>query len=134
MTSCVIVAAETQHPHDLSSVDVGVVTEALRERTSVTGGVAEICGWGMTETFALATMLPFDEPIELRRTTMGRVVPGNEIRIRDHETGAEVPRASSVRSRSRGMSLMRGYYKAEPTLASRRRRLPPDQRLRLLQR
>jgi fatty-acyl-CoA synthase len=70
----------------------------------------------MTETFTNATMLPFDAPYELRRSTMGRPVPGNMIRIRDRESGAEVAAGELGEITVAGMSLMRGYYKADPLL------------------
>ena len=111
-----LVAAETQHPHDLSSVNVGVVTEPLRELTSMVGESAEICAWGMTETFAIATLLPFDAPMELRRTTMGLPVAGNRIRIRDQITGETLRPGNVGEITVAGKSLMRGYYKAEDPL------------------
>ena len=111
-----LVAANDAEPHDLRTVSVGTVTEALTRLTSVDYAISEICGWGMTETFALTAMLPFDTPAELRRTTMGRVVPGNKIRIRDVESGAEMPAGELGEITVAGLSLMRGYYKAEPLL------------------
>jgi fatty-acyl-CoA synthase len=111
-----LVAAETEHPHDLSSVDVGIVTEPLRARTSMTGEPAEICAWGMTETFAIATTLPFDAPLELRRTTMGRPVSGNRIRIRDQVNGRTLGPGQVGEITVAGLSLMRGYYKSTDPL------------------
>jgi fatty-acyl-CoA synthase len=111
-----LVAAETEQPHDLSSIDVGVVTEPLRVRTSMVGESAEICAWGMTETFAIATILPFDAPLELRRTTMGLPVPGNRIRIRDQVTGETLGPGRVGEITVAGTSLMRGYYKADDPL------------------
>jgi fatty-acyl-CoA synthase len=111
-----LVAAETEQPHDLSSVNVGVVTEPLRARTSMVGEPAEICAWGMTETFAIATILPFDAPLELRRTTMGLPVPGNRIRIRDQVTGETLGPGQVGEITVAGKSLMRGYYKADDPL------------------
>jgi fatty-acyl-CoA synthase len=112
-----LVAANSARPHDLRSVTVGTVTEALAALTSVDYEISEICGWGMTETFALAAMLQFDEPAELRRTTMGRVVPGNRIRIRDVDTGEEMPAGEMGEITVAGMSLMRGYLNGESALA-----------------
>jgi fatty-acyl-CoA synthase len=101
-------------PHDLSSVEVGVTTEALRPFTSVQDEATEICGWGMSETFTNHAMHPFDAPIELRRTTMGRLMAGNRIRIRDPETAQELPPGTVGEIMAAGPAVMRGYYKGEP--------------------
>jgi len=111
-----LVAAEAQLPHDLSTVDVGIVTEPLRALTSMTAEPAEICAWGMTETFAIATFLPFDAPLELRRATMGSPAPGNQIRIRDQVSGKTLGPGEVGEITVGGISLMRGYYKAEDPL------------------
>ena len=111
-----LVAAHEAHPRDLSSITVGVVTESLCALTSITYPITEICAWGMTETFTLACLLPFDAPYELRRSTMGRAVPGNTIRIRDIESGDERAPGELGEITMAGMSLMRGYYKLEPML------------------
>jgi fatty-acyl-CoA synthase len=111
-----VVKAYEEDPRDLTSVTVGVVTESLKALTSVAYEISEICAWGMTETFTLATLLPFDAPYELRRATMGRVTLGNHIRIRDLDTGDEVADGEVGEITVAGMSLMLGYYKADPYL------------------
>ena len=114
-----LVAAHEAHPRDLSSITVGVVTESLCALTSITYPITEICAWGMTETFTLACLLPFDAPYELRRSTMGRAVPGNTIRIRDIESGDERAPGELGEITMAGMSLMRGYYKLGADVATR---------------
>ena len=111
-----LVAADPDRARDWSSIRVGVVTEALRERTSAPAPALEICGWGMTETFTLATMLPFDAPADLRLTTMGRPAPGTEIRIRDRDTGAALGPGELGEITVRGWSLMLGYAKSPDPL------------------
>jgi acyl-CoA synthetase (AMP-forming)/AMP-acid ligase II len=111
-----LVAAHEANPLSLESVTVGVVTDSLRQITRVPYEITEICGWGMTETFTNATMLPFDAPFELRQTTMGRPVPGDFIRIRDFETGEALPPNQLGEITVSGMSLMSGYYKQDPLL------------------
>jgi fatty-acyl-CoA synthase len=111
-----LVAAHEANPLSLESVTVGVVTDSLRQITQVPYEIAEICGWGMTETFTNATMLPFDAPFELRHSTMGRPVAGDFIRIRDFETGEALPPNQLGEITVSGMSLMRGYYKEDPSL------------------
>lgn len=111
-----LVAAQLEDPHDLSSVTIGVVTESLRSFTSAPPDNTEWCGWGMTETFTNATVLPLDADYQRRQTTMGRPVPGVRIRIRDKETGTEMPAGAIGEITVSGLSLMRGYYKGEPAL------------------
>ena len=111
-----LVEAHAAQPRDLSSVSVGVVTESLRVLTSVPEDISELCAWGMTETFTNATMLAFDEPLELRTTTMGRPVPGNRIRIRDRETDVELAPGEVGEITVNGRSTMRAYYKSDDPL------------------
>ncbi len=73
-------------------------------------------GYGLSETFTIASMLPTDTPPEIRRATHGRALPGMEIRIVDPETGAPVPTGKPGEIAVRGATLMRGYHKVLPEL------------------
>ena len=111
-----LVAANEARPRDLRSVDVGVITPGLAALTSVPGGVTEICGFGMTETFTNFTMLPFDSDLEIRRRTMGFPPLNSPMRISDPDTG-ETLKPGEVGAVSVGGPLVcRGYYKQEPML------------------
>ena len=103
-------------PTDLSSVEVGVISTALRDLTSIAEEVCEICGWGMTETFTQFTMLPFDAALEDRRQTTGVPQPGHRLRIVDPETEEPVPDGDVGEIRISGPVLFRGYYKQVPLL------------------
>lgn len=107
-----LVAANADLGHDLSAVTVGVVTDALGACTSVEHVPSEICAWGMTETLTIASMLPFDAPVQLRRTTMGRPVTGCRVRIREPATGAQLPPGEVGEITVSGLSVMRDYYKS----------------------
>ena len=111
-----LVAEHARLKTDLSSVEIGVITPALRDLTAMTEEVTEICGWGMTETFTQFTMLPFDADIEARRQTMGFAQAGNVLRIVDHETGAELSGDNVGEITISGPVLFRGYYKQDPLL------------------
>ena len=67
--------------------------------------------YGLSETFTISAMLPADAPLELRRTTSGRVLPGMALRIVDPETGRELPTGAPGEIAVKGVTLMRGYYK-----------------------
>ncbi len=72
--------------------------------------------YGLSETFTLASALPASAPAELRSDTSGHVLPGNEIRIVDTETGAPLAPGERGEIAVRGRTLMRGYAKVEPEL------------------
>ncbi len=70
--------------------------------------------YGLTETFTLATAVPADAPLELRKQTSGRPLPGMSIRIVDPESGAPVASGAPGEIAVKGVTLMRGYYKVAP--------------------
>ena len=55
-------------------------------------------GYGMTETSPVSFQSEVDDPIELRVSTVGRVLPHLECKIVDPETGAIVPRGTLGRA------------------------------------
>ncbi|MGQ9509884.1 MAG: AMP-binding protein [Thermodesulfobacteriota bacterium] len=74
-------------------------------------GVREIIiGYGLTESSSWITMTHPDDPLELRVSTVGKPLPGVEVKIIDPETGEEVPRGLSGEICARGLN-MKGYYK-----------------------
>jgi fatty-acyl-CoA synthase len=70
--------------------------------------------YGLSETFTISSMLPCDAPLELRRSTSGRPLPGMALRIVDPVTGE--PRAAGEEGEIavKGVTFMRGYYKVLP--------------------
>jgi fatty-acyl-CoA synthase len=69
--------------------------------------------YGMTETSPLSTISALDDPLEKRVGTVGRVMPHNEITIRDRDSGRIVPRGTAGEFCTRGYSVMRGYWQDE---------------------
>lgn len=72
-------------------------------------------GYGMTESAALATILPWEYhalegPLAAKRKSAGRAAPGVEIRIVD-DTGKEVPRGTVGEIAIRGAGVMLGYWR-----------------------
>ncbi len=68
-----------------------------------------IC-YGMTETSPVSTQSSWDDPLDRRVSTVGRVHPHVEIKIVDPESGAIVPRGTPGELCTRGYSVMLGYW------------------------
>ena len=66
-----------------------------------------IC-YGMTETSPVSFQSEVDDPIELRVSTVGRVLPHLECKIVDPDTGAIVPRGMPGELCTRGYAVMLG--------------------------
>lgn len=70
--------------------------------------------YGMTECFTIVTSLPSDAPIELRRSTHGRPLPGCDVAIVNSETSERCAVGEYGEIAVRGIVLMKGYYKKLP--------------------
>jgi fatty-acyl-CoA synthase len=67
--------------------------------------------YGLSETFTIASALPADAPLEMRRASSGVPWPGMQFRIVDPETGRELERGAEGEIAVKGVTLMRGYHK-----------------------
>ncbi|NLO85046.1 MAG: AMP-binding protein [Clostridiales bacterium] len=67
--------------------------------------------YGQTECSPGMTMSRTDDSLELRCTTVGRLLPQTEGKIIDAETGEELPVNTPGEIITRGYHLMKGYYK-----------------------
>ena len=65
--------------------------------------------YGMTETSPVSFQTALDDPVERRVSTIGRVQPHLEVKIVD-EAGATTPRGVPGEVRTRGYSVMLGYW------------------------
>lgn len=74
----------------------------MREITSV---------YGETESSPGCTQTTTDDSLELRVSTVGRVMPHIEARIVEPETGRELPPGVPGEFCARGYNVMKGYYK-----------------------
>lgn len=120
--------AMLEHPdctkRDLRSLRTGIMAGSpcpieLMKRVTGTLGAAEITiGYGQTEASPLITQTRFDDPVELRVGTVGRVIPGCEARIVDPESGRPLPDGQPGELCARGHGVMLGYYR-QPELTSR---------------
>ena len=76
-----------------------------------------IC-YGMTETSPVSFQSETDDPIELRVSTVGRVLPHLECKIVDPDTGVTVPRGTPGELCTRGYAVMLGYWNDDAATAN----------------
>ena len=111
---------------NLSSLRTGIMSGApcplpLMERVLELMGASEICiGYGQTEASPIITFTSADDPIEVRCGTVGRPLPGIEVKLVDPATRADSPRNEPGELAARGHDVMAGYYK-NPAATARHR-------------
>ncbi|MCA1685038.1 MAG: AMP-binding protein, partial [Planctomycetia bacterium] len=113
--------SELGHPDragfDLSSLRTGIMAGSpcplpLMEQVIETLGAREITiGYGQTEASPIITQTSVDDPIEVRVGTVGRPIPGVEVRVVDPLTRADVAPGEAGELCARGHGVMAGYYK-----------------------
>jgi acyl-CoA synthetase (AMP-forming)/AMP-acid ligase II len=81
---------------------VEAMREVLRFETVVTG-------YGLTETTGTVSMCRHDDPPDVIAGTVGRPLPGVEVRVVD-EDGKDVPRGEPGEFLVRGFNVMKGYF------------------------
>src|SRR5688500_15939863 len=74
--------------------------------------------YGMTETSPVSCHSETDDPIELRVSTVGRVLPHLECKIVDPDTGVIVPRGTPGELCTRGYAVMLGYWNDDAATAN----------------
>ena len=112
--------AELEHPQfrefDLSTLRTGIMAGApcpieVMKRVMSEMHMAEITiACGMTETSPVCNMTEVDDPIEVRTGTVGKVMPHQEQKIIDPDTGRILPRGEAGELCYRGYQVMRGYF------------------------
>lgn len=108
----------TLEQRDLSALRKLDPSNPLAARAGVTeDDYSYNASYGLSETFTIASMLPADSPISIRRGTSGKPLPGTVIRIVDPETGEVLPAGEEGEIAVKGVTFMRGYYKVAPELA-----------------
>jgi fatty-acyl-CoA synthase len=101
---------------DLRSLRTGIMAGApcpieVMKRVMREMHMAEITiACGMTETSPVCNMTEVDDPIELRVSTVGKVMPHQEQKILDLENQRIVPCGTPGELCYRGYHIMRGYY------------------------
>lgn len=103
--------------YDLSRLRTGIMAGSpcplpLMRSVVETLGASEITiGYGQTESSPIITLTSVDDPIEVRVGTVGRPIPGVEVRLVDPLTGLDAPDGEAGELCARGPNVMAGYYK-----------------------
>jgi fatty-acyl-CoA synthase len=111
--------AELGHPEfkrfDLSSLRTGIMAgspcpiEVMKRCVSEMNMSEVTIAYGMTETSPVSTQTSYDDPLERRVGTVGRIHPHVEIKIVDTD-GRIVPPGTPGELCTRGYSVMLGYW------------------------
>ncbi|RZT88581.1 fatty-acyl-CoA synthase [Pseudonocardia sediminis] len=102
--------------YDLSSLRTGIMAgspcpvEVMKQVVDRMGMTEVTIAYGMTETSPVSTQTRRDDSLELRVSTVGRVLPHLEVKVVDPETGATLPRNTPGELCTRGYSVMLGYW------------------------
>jgi fatty-acyl-CoA synthase len=101
---------------DFSSLRTGIMAgsvcpEPLMRRVMNEMFMKEItiC-YGLTEASPVMTQSDVTDSLEVRCSTVGRPMPGIEVRVADSRTCGELPRGEVGEVLCRGYNVMRGYY------------------------
>jgi fatty-acyl-CoA synthase len=111
-----IVGAIAEHPdrasHELGSLRTGLTFSTPdRMRWLIETMMPEVCQvYGFTEGYGNSTVTDVADPLDKRLATVGRVLPGSELRIVDPTTDEPVPTGEVGEIRVRG-HIMPGYFK-----------------------
>ncbi|MFD6193335.1 linear/branched/unsaturated fatty acid:CoA ligase LbuL [Streptomyces sp. NPDC060275] len=102
--------------YDLTSLRTGIMAGSPCPVEVMKRVVAEmhmeqvsIC-YGMTETSPVSLQTRMDDDLEHRTGTVGRVLPHIEVKVVDPVTGVTLPRGDAGELRTRGYSVMLGYW------------------------
>jgi fatty-acyl-CoA synthase len=111
--------AELEHPEfarfDLTSLRTGVMAGSpcpieIMRRVVTDMHVPELTiVYGQTESSPAITMSSAGDPLELRVSTVGAVLPNTEVKIISRETGETVPVGEIGELCARGYLVMKGY-------------------------
>jgi fatty-acyl-CoA synthase len=120
--------AELDHParasYDLTSLRTGIMAGSpcplpLMEAVTKELGAHQITiGYGQTEASPIITMTSVDDPLDVRVGTVGRPIPGVEVRLVDPLTRQDVADGEAGELWARGHGVMAGYYR-NPDATSR---------------
>ncbi|MCK9222537.1 MAG: AMP-binding protein [Limnochordia bacterium] len=102
--------------YDLSNLRTGIMagstcpTEVMKAAINRMGVREITSAYGQTEASPVITQTRTTDPVDIRITTVGRVLPSVEAKIVDVETRQEVPAGVQGEVCTRGYHVMKGYY------------------------
>ena len=112
--------AQLQEPglehRDLTSLRTGIMAgspcpiEVMRQVVDRMGAREMTIAYGQTEASPVITQTRTDDPLAWRVETVGRELPGVEVKIVDPATGNELPTGQQGELCTRGHVVMLGYY------------------------
>ncbi len=106
----------TRAGRDLSSLRTGIMAgspcplEVMQRVVAEMGARDVTIAYGLTEASPVITQTRADDPIELRVKTVGRPLPGFEVRLVDPATGRNLGDEEQGELCARGHGVMLGYY------------------------
>jgi non-ribosomal peptide synthetase component E (peptide arylation enzyme) len=108
--------------YDLSSLRFirsagGYLSPQVAEEAELAFGASITSDLG-TQDMGSVSGCRVEDPKELRRRTVGRMLPGNKVRLVDKDTGKEVPDGEPGVLYFRGPHAPAGYYRDEPLTAT----------------
>ena len=104
---------------NLQSLRTGIMAgspcpiEVMKKVIQDMGAEQMTIAYGQTEASPVVTQTRTDDPVQLRVETVGRSIPGVEIKIIDPATGETLPDNQQGELCSRGHVVMLGYYNNE---------------------
>ena len=116
-TMFIAMMEHADYPHrKLRSLRTGIMAgspcpiELMKRVTSEMGASEMTIGYGQTEASPLITQTRADDSLELRVGTVGRPLPGIEVKVIDPETGRELGDQQPGELCGRGHDVMLGYF------------------------
>lgn len=113
--------AELNHPmfdmFDFSSLRTGIMAgspcpmETMKQVVEKMHMTDVTIAYGLTEASPVMTQTVTDDPLEKRVSTVGRELPGIEVKVMNPETGKECLVEVQGELCCRGYNIMKGYYK-----------------------
>ncbi|MDP2955045.1 MAG: AMP-binding protein [Longimicrobiales bacterium] len=112
--------AELEHEsfagRDLSSLRTGVMAgspcpiEVMNRVVSDMGAREMTIAYGLTEASPVITQTLADDPVAIRVGTVGRPIPGVEVRVVDPDSGRVLADGEQGELQARGHAVMLGYF------------------------
>lgn len=110
--------------YDLTSLRTGIMAgapcpvETMNQVRTKMHCSEIVIAFGQTESAPVMTMTRRDDPVELRVSTVGQLLPDIEGKIIDPDTGADFPPDTQGEIVTRSECVMKGYYKMPEATAA----------------